>query len=468
MEIIDFLNLTVRRVVSLVVLGLLVALPTTAILLRGPTDYRGTVTVRLSALLPDGGAFYLWERLTQDFQTALQLPQVADEVSRQTGVDPDVVRAGLTTVLPQNGDVVTVTFRGPDATRSLAVTRAASTEALKVLTIQAVDETAARVKVASQTFDDALQGFQAYVALSSDPDPVASAKGTLTLVLRLKSEAATSDGSVAASEQIALLEAQLNALVAAAPQYRQAIETADAARGAAKQATFDQVVAASQNAAAASGALVTPTGSETVSRATSVLTTGMGVGAAAVMSVLAFLAAIELRRGRRIDQLAVVLYPESEAGDAEQRAVWRSYRRLTFSSIGEKLTLIPPTVLRRGWWLLAPIGFLVSLGEAALLSSSKTVLALVVAVPLGLGLAVLAVTRFEAFLMALIVVRASLDAFNLASPDGGSTGVDPGIVIGGVFTLCAALWLLRSVARGTGSRSRRRHGRCGRSRVRAC
>ena len=38
-------------------------------------------------------------------------------------------------------------------------------------------------------------------------------------------------------------------------------------------------------------------------------------------------------------------------------------------------------------------------------------LALAVALPLGLGLAVLAVTRFESFLIALIVVRASLDAF---------------------------------------------------------
>ncbi len=64
------------------------------------------------------------------------------------------------------------------------------------------------------------------------------------------------------SAEVARLRAKLEALVVMAPQYRQAIETADAARGAARQATFDQVVAASQNAAAASGALVTPTGSE--------------------------------------------------------------------------------------------------------------------------------------------------------------------------------------------------------------
>src|SRR4030088_1642333 len=175
MEIIDFLNLTVRRVVSLVALGLLVALPTTAFLLRSPNEYRGTVTVRLSALLSDGGAFYLWERLTQDFQTALELPETADETSKQTGVDSSVVRARLTTVLPSSGDVVTVSFTGPDATLSLSVARVASAEALKVLTLQGGDETAARVKVASQTFAGALQGFQPYVASSSDPDPVASA-----------------------------------------------------------------------------------------------------------------------------------------------------------------------------------------------------------------------------------------------------------------------------------------------------
>jgi len=190
MEIIDFLNLTVRRVASLVALGLLVALPTTAILLRSPTNYRGTVTVRLSALLPEGGAFYLWDRLTQDFQTALELPEVADEVGRQTGVAPSVVRARLTTVLPSSGDVVTVSFTGPDATSSLAVARIASAEALDVMTVQGADETAARVSIANKAFDAALQDFQNYVAASNDPDPVASAQGVLTVLLRVKTQAA--------------------------------------------------------------------------------------------------------------------------------------------------------------------------------------------------------------------------------------------------------------------------------------
>jgi O-antigen ligase len=440
-EIIDFLNLTLRRVVGLAVIGLLVAVPTTAFLLRDPANYRGTVTVRLSALLPDGGAFYLWERLTQDFETALHLPRVADEVARQAGVDADVVRAGLATVLPQNGDVVTVSFTGPDATRSLAVARSASTEALKVLTTQGVDEAAARVKVANQTFDDALQGFQTYVASSSDPDPVASAHSALTLLLRLKREAVTS-GSPTATAQIASLETQLDTLVAVAPQYRQAIETAESARRAAQKATFDQVVATSQDAAAASGALVTPTGSTTVNRATSVLTTGLGVGAAAVMAVVAFVAAIELRRGRKIDQLAVLVHPQADGGAVGPTVEWRSYRRLSLSSVGERMGRLPPKVLELGWWFLAPIGFLASFGEIALLSSSKIVLALLIALPLGLAFTVLAVTRFEIFLIALIVVRASLDAFNLGTADGGSKGIDPGIVVGAVFIVCGSLWLL--------------------------
>ena len=224
-------------------------------------------------------------------------------------------------------------------------------------------------------------------------------------------------------------------------QYQHVFETAKplaALRG----STFQPMVAASQNAAAESGALVTPTGSTTVSRAGSVLTTGVGVGAAAVMAVIALLAAIELRRGRRIDQVAVVVNSQDQIGEGEPTVEWRSYRRVGMSSISDRVGRLPPMVLSLGWWLLAPVGFIASFGEVALLSSSKTVLALVVAIPLGLAFAVLAVTRFEVFLMALIVVRASLDAFNLASADGGSTGVDPGIMVGAVFTLCAALWLL--------------------------
>jgi O-antigen ligase len=439
-EIIDFLNLTVRRVVSLVALGLLVAVPTTAFLLRSPSDYRGTVTVRLGALLPDGGASYLIQRLSQDFETALDLPQIADAVSRETGVVKDAFRAGLVTTRASNGDVVTVSFTSPDATRSLAVARIASTEALKVLTIQGVDEAAARVQVANQAFDDALQPFRTYVAADNDPDPVASSNAALRVLLRLNREAAAS--GTAASVQADELSAQIDALVAMAPQYRHAVETIEAARDAARQATFDQIVTVSRNAAAGSGGLVTPTGSTTVNRTTSVLTTGLGVGAAAVMAVIAILAALELRRGRAIDQVAIIVQPPNQVGETGPTAQWRSYRRVGLSTIIERLTRIPPSMLRRAWWLLVPIGFIVSLGEVALSSSGKTVLALVFAAPIGLALTVLAVTRFEAFLIALIVVRASLDVFNLASPDGGTKGIDPGIVVGGVFIVCGSLWLL--------------------------
>src|SRR4051812_16007357 len=111
MEIVDFLHLTVRRVVSLVLVGLVVAVPTTAILLRHPATYEGTVSVRLTGLLPNGGAYFVRDRLTQDFQTAIDLPQVADAVSQQTGVSADDVADRVTTALPSsNGDVVLVTF----------------------------------------------------------------------------------------------------------------------------------------------------------------------------------------------------------------------------------------------------------------------------------------------------------------------------------------------------------------------
>ncbi len=191
----------------------------------------------------------------------------------------------------------------------------------------------------------------------------------------------------------------------------------------------------------------------------------MGVGAAAVMAVLVLLSAIELRRGRRIDQWLSCSTRRARRAMSTKR--WRSYRRLTLSSIGEKLTRIPPTVLRRGWWLLAPIGFIASLGEVALLSSSKTALAIVVAIPSASVFAVLAVTRFEVFLMALIVVRASLDAFNLTSPDGGSTGIDPASSSAASSRCAPRCGYSRNVVRLWIKVSPRR-GRCGRLLARAC
>ncbi len=74
-----------------------------------------------------------------------------------------------------------------------------------------------------------------------------------------------------------------------------------------------------------------------------------------------------------------------------------------------------------------------------------SIAALAIAVVGGVGMGVLALARFETFLVVLLAVRPSLDALK-----GDSGGVlSPGVAAGGVFLLAAAHWLLSLARAGT-------------------
>ena len=74
---------------------------------------------------------------------------------------------------------------------------------------------------------------------------------------------------------------------------------------------------------------------------------------------------------------------------------------------------------------------------------------------LGGVLATLAFTRFSAFVLLLLGVRASIDLFKLSGPSSGNTltntaaakGLDPSSVLGVLFLLAAALWLIAQLVR---------------------
>jgi len=61
---------------------------------------------------------------------------------------------------------------------------------------------------------------------------------------------------------------------------------------------------------------------------------------------------------------------------------------------------------------------------------------------IGVGLVVLAITNIEAFVLVVLVMRASLDALKL--PAGSPAGLDPAAVLAVLFTVVALLWLLAS------------------------
>jgi O-antigen ligase len=60
----------------------------------------------------------------------------------------------------------------------------------------------------------------------------------------------------------------------------------------------------------------------------------------------------------------------------------------------------------------------------------------------GVGIALLAATRFWLVVVGMFVVRASLDALKLGNYANGSSALDPGVVVGLVFLAAGAGWLL--------------------------
>ena len=79
---------------------------------------------------------------------------------------------------------------------------------------------------------------------------------------------------------------------------------------------------------------------------------------------------------------------------------------------------------------------------------SKSAMVLPVAAGAGIALGILALTRFQAYVMTMLVLRSSLDLAKLSGRAAGTTSVsgssralDPSSVLGVLFMLAAALWL---------------------------
>lgn len=64
------------------------------------------------------------------------------------------------------------------------------------------------------------------------------------------------------------------------------------------------------------------------------------------------------------------------------------------------------------------------------------------------AMTMLALTRFAAFLVVLIAVRASLDGLKLTGV-GGSSLIEPGVLVGGVLLLACVLWLFAQRSAGS-------------------
>jgi putative inorganic carbon (hco3(-)) transporter len=164
----------------------------------------------------------------------------------------------------------------------------------------------------------------------------------------------------------------------------------------------------------------------------------------------AWIVVVALFIGGGLLLVLVAGYKKQEARGAESR------QRMAFGPrlLGEKavrtrrLESIKEHVQQKGTAAIM-VGIAAAVSTMAGLSSdSKVGLVLPLAIVAGIGLGVLALTRFVAFVEVLLVARASLDLAKLsggvesASTDAGARAQDPASLLGVLFLVAATFWLL--------------------------
>lgn len=102
-----------------------------------------------------------------------------------------------------------------------------------------------------------------------------------------------------------------------------------------------------------------------------------------------------------------------------------------------------PAALGPGRWLVAAV-LMVACGLAAgtlVTTGVSQQMVIVVGAGVGLALAIVAASRFWWVVLALFLVRSSLDALKLGHYSEGSSTLDPGVIVGLVFLLSGSVWL---------------------------
>jgi O-antigen ligase len=461
-EIAESLHLSRRRIVVLLALATLVAAPVAVWRASAPPSYRAGASVNLTSLTSPTADDNEQERVTADFGAALQLPEVYRAASDETGVSAAAIKKGLSYEPSQSGDIVAVEYEGPSASKVQAVVLAASVSALQVLSDQALAsaqgaETAARGE--AQSAAAALGAFEA------TPAGVKARQSTLLAAvarLQLMTEPTESRPGLSAPTDSPLRDLGDTTLRATVSQLQTVVqqESSDLASEASadpeyalletkmvdslaqwETATSDFLSTSLSASVQSSESLITVSSAVRLSQIRSVGLDAFALGAAAVLVATIGLAVLEFRRLKRAAaQLAGVGVPwAGPVQPRDGRSPWMD--RLVNSTLITKYASV--------WVItLVPLSIAIAIGVSTLSETRKGTLALIMAVPVGLAAGILALKRFEWFLVFLLIVRTSLDALNISSTSSGS-GVDPGAAVGAVFIVAAGLWLATQKYSGT-------------------
>jgi uncharacterized protein involved in exopolysaccharide biosynthesis len=292
------LHLSPRRIVLVLTVALVAAAAATAVVELGPRMYAAQTTVFVSRVLPASGGVDINTSIA-DFQTALQLHPVDDEVSKQTGVSSKAIRAGLSVGRLGSSSAVQVSFRSTAATASSSVVTAVVHQALTTLAQQRVDAGNEAVAAARAAATGTLTSLDALNRTLNTNDVTTEYQRHSQNLINLQNQQAVSP-SFALIVPIRNEQALVAKLAAAQPRFAElkaASDSAQAALASASQALTD--ASGRLNAAADPSILTTPV--VTVVSRVPELARADGASALAAVCVLLAILVVADGRAARVD-----------------------------------------------------------------------------------------------------------------------------------------------------------------------
>ena len=154
MEIASFFRLTVRRVVALVVAGLLAAAVAGLVAYRSPAKYQGTAVLFTAQVLKPNTPQYALQPVADNLLNMVFTSQVVDHAAKVSGQSAGQI-AGNLEAGPAGQSDVQLTYTSTNAAAVPVVLKAAGHEALKVLGETQLESAKTVVKQAQSEVDAA-------------------------------------------------------------------------------------------------------------------------------------------------------------------------------------------------------------------------------------------------------------------------------------------------------------------------
>ncbi|HZQ57273.1 MAG TPA: hypothetical protein VFA84_04530 [Acidimicrobiales bacterium] len=310
-------HLTLGRAALALLAACLAAALASVVVLRGHRQDTAQTTVFVTRVLPNGPNNDINTAIA-DFETALRLPQVDAQVSKQTGVAAGTVHDGTTVSRLGASSAVRVSYTGSGATAPVVV--AAVHAALVTLAQQQVDaatEATSAAQVAATRAADALTALDQ--SLNTNDIDTEYARHSDNLV-SLENQQAVSPSpglpALIASERSRVAE-----LAAAEPQYQQLKAAYDSAQG--TLATSQQALtdANSRLRAAADTTILTPPTVAPASRVAELARADGAAAAAAAVLVLGLAVVADAVADRRAARAGAAEAPHEHGHNGQVSGV---------------------------------------------------------------------------------------------------------------------------------------------------